>query len=365
MAHKGRIAWIDWARALGACSIVLLHVLVSTSRAVDVGAARLAVYDFVSIVCCRWAVPAFFMISGYLLLDPGRSLSWKQAGRYARRMALVLATFGLAFALMEEALGALQAHGEWLQVLPRAVVDVLTASTWDHLWYVYAILAVYLLLPLLRSLAHKIGTRGFTIFAGTLFAGVLGVPTAAGAIQSIAGVDVSATGAVLADFLAPVLGIKAATLVSNTAIGVTCTCLGSCLHGRRLTRRLVAVGVGSCALMVLLSEKSLAAGLGDAGYVFLQGSCLAALYAVFVLLALRFALGEQRLRSQSVVAKLARDSFGVYVVHPFFIHVALMLTDPLALPPGLYESLLFAGTLAASVGSTRLVRRIPLIGTLF
>ena len=364
MAHKGRIAWIDWARALGACSIVLLHVLVSTMRAADVGVARLVAYDLVSIVCCRWAVPAFFMMSGYLLLDPARSLGWKQVRRYVRRMALVLATFGLAFSLMEEALGVLNADGVWWQVVPRAVADVLTASTWDHMWYVYAIMVVYLLLPVLRSLVRRLGSQGFTTFSVTLFVAVMGLPTAGGGLQRLLGVDMAVTGVVLADVLTPVLGGKAAAFLANAAIGVTCSCLGSCLHGRRLTRRIVAVGVGSCVLMVLISQKSLAAGLGDAGYVFLQGSCLAALYAVFVLLVLRFAVGKKSLSPQSPVAQLARDSFGVYVIHPFFIHVAIMLVDPLALPPALYEVALFAATLAASVASTRLLRRVPLVGAL-
>ena len=184
MARSERVGWIEHARALGACAVALLHVLVSTQSATEMSATHVLVYDLVNITFCRWAVPAFFMITGMLLLDPGRTLGWDRAWRYARRMLVVLATFGLAFACMQE-VWTRRAEGvpiTW-EVLPASVVDVLTMNTWTHLWYVYALLGVYLVLPLL----HKAWTwregRGATLLTACLVTLGLVLPTANGCCE--------------------------------------------------------------------------------------------------------------------------------------------------------------------------------------
>lgn len=337
MAHEinvssGRIGWIDWARALGACAIVLLHVLVSTALAIDVGRAREVAYAVAGIVACRWAVPSFFMLSGFLLLDPARTANWKSALRHAKRMAVVLATFGLAFALMEE-VWSCRAAGEPITpwVLPRAVVDVLTLHTWDHLWYVYAQLGVYLLMPAIRAVKNRLGERGFALATAGLVVGVLAVPT-------------------FLQVTAP-----------NLLIGITCFCVGGCLRHQRLDWRAMAVGLGSLAVMLAVSLWGVLRGLGDQGFIFLQGSCFASGYAVLVLLFLRRRCGDGAMPLASPVARLSHESFGIYLIHPFFIHLALLALDPAALAPGVYELGLFAAVLAASYACSCVLRHVPVI----
>ena len=117
-------------------------------------------------------------------------------------------------------------------------------------------------------------------------------------------------------------------------------------------------------MMVLVSVTGIGAGEGDRGFVFLQGSCFACAYAVFVLLLLRRLVGEDPLRMDGVPNALARDSFGIYLIHPLFIHLGLILVDPVALVPVLYESVFAGLALLASVFTTRLLRRVPLLGSL-
>ena len=146
----GRIGWIDAARALGACAIVVLHVFVSTGLNVELNTHRQVAYAVAGIVGCRWAVPAFFMLTGHLMLDPSRDVTAASALRHAKRMLLAIAVFGTAFACMEEV---------WVRVSSGVPIepsialvilaDVLTMRTWDHLWFVYAMVGVYLAVPLL------------------------------------------------------------------------------------------------------------------------------------------------------------------------------------------------------------------------
>lgn len=328
----GRIGWIDVARAAGAVAIVLLHVLVSTRIACDLSVARQVAYAVVGITLTRWAVPAFFMISGLLLLDPHRAMDWGRALGYARRMVVVLATFGVAFALMEEAFDALTAHeGLSPMLLVDAVVDVLCGRTWDHLWYVYATLVAYLALPPLHALRLRIGERGFACLAGALFVAVLVVPTLMRAE------------------------------VPNALIAVACLCVGACLPKISLGPLSVCCGLGSLLIMLWVSVSGVLAGIGDEGFIFLQGSCFACAWATLVLLSMRELLPADAGRG-GVVAALARESFGIYLVHPFFVHLLLIAVDPQEAPAGLFEALSFVAVLAVSYGTCRLLRHVPIVG---
>lgn len=350
---EGRMGWIEWARALGACGVVLLHVFVSTALSAEVGSVKLAAYAMLGIVFGRWAVPAFFMITGYLLLGGSKRVGWREVRRYVMRMAAVLATFGLAFSLLEETWAALHgAQGSFIAVLWRAVVDVASARSWDHLWYVYALLVVYLLVPGLRAVRARIGNKGFEVFTAVLCAVVLVVPTAFRLVVTLTGGEVHL----------PMEGLAA--LGSNVAIGVANLCVGACLRHARVSRVVTLGGVLSLAAMLLVSVGGLLSGRGDCGFVFLQGSCFSCSYAIFVLMLLRRFVGETPVRNGSLVEQVAQDSFGIYVLHPLFVHVVLLGVGAYFVPSPAFEVVLFCLSLGGSVALTRVVRRIPLLGGL-
>ena len=325
-----RIAWIDRTRAFGAVAIVLLHVLVSANIAFEQDVVHQLSYATVSIVFTRWAVPAFFMLSGYLLLKPGREVSLRKALGRAKRMAIVLATFGYAFALMEEVVVCRAAGTLGPQVIWLAAVDVLTGRTWDHLWYVYAQLFVYLVEPAVLVFRKRCGERGFAALAVMLYIAVLVVPT--------------------------IFKLE----VPNFLIGLTCFCLGGLLDYLALGPVVGVVGAGSVATMLYVSLTSVLAGTGDAGYIFLQGSFLAAAHAVFVLGALR-RLTPEDADGPRALSELSRESFGLYVIHPFYVHLALMVLSPALVPSPVFELVTFCVVLALTFVSVKVCRHVPII----
>ena len=358
MQRANRIGWIEWARVLGAVGVVVLHVLTSSFMKVpeDISDARLAGYIVVSVVFGRWAVPSFFMITGYLLLDPLKELRWTRAWGYAKRMILVLLTFGLFFSLLEEVALCVNGGEPFSpRIVLRAVGDVLTASSWDHLWYVYALIGVYALSPIVRWALDRLGKRRFATLTLILFVVVMVIPTGFRLWQGLygSGVDVAPTGAV--------------ALLANIPIGLTCFCIGGCLWYWQPRRLLpVALVATACAgtmtavgLMGLFVE-----GYGDMGFVYLQGSCFACIYAVCVLTMLRHTVGDGPMASDTIAARLAEDSFGIYVIHPLYVHIVLLVTNPLAFPPVLYEVAFVIIVLAISDLSTRALRHAPFIRTL-
>lgn len=359
---RSRLAWADWARVLGACAVVLIHVLVSTRLAFDamggIGVVRTVAYGLTEAVLLRWAVPAFMMLTGYLMLDPSRPAGPRDMLRRAGRLAAVLVLFGTIFAAMEEAWGDLStgAGVAWASLVPRAVTDVLTMRSWDHLWYLYATIATYLVVPLLRRARASLGAGGFRILTGVLVTVVLVVPTAAS-------LGISLSTGVVADVL-PTGDLPPAKFLRDCAVGVALACVGGCLRDRWPQRGLAIAGALSTGLTVVLWLVAWEAGLGGAGSIlFLHWSPLPAASALGALSGLRLVTDDAD-GEPAWVSSLARDSLGIYVIHPLFIHLVLLVASPDLLPPPVFEAGLFAMALVASVAATRMFRKAPHLGRL-
>ena len=79
--------WLDNSRILAVCGVVFLHVAAGVVLGHEVGTGDWwfgNVYDSV----VRWCVPVFVMISGALLLDPGKKEDLSTF--YKKRLARVL-----------------------------------------------------------------------------------------------------------------------------------------------------------------------------------------------------------------------------------------------------------------------------------
>ena len=110
---------------------------------------RLILDEVIIQVLVRWAVPCFIMISGYLLLNPKKSLSINRIKQYAFRMVIVLLIFGLFYCFVEAYLTSRsQSVFMFLQISVR---NLLEGHSWAHMWFVYMIIGLYLITPLLRS----------------------------------------------------------------------------------------------------------------------------------------------------------------------------------------------------------------------
>lgn len=97
----------------------------------------------------RWAVPVYLLLSGYLLLGSGRKESaldfWR---RRAARIALPLLFWGTVYALWNGARSL-------SEVADRVLVR---ANAGYHLWFLYAMVVLYALAPLLRALLARLRT---------------------------------------------------------------------------------------------------------------------------------------------------------------------------------------------------------------
>ena len=336
-SNSKELAWVHWLRAAAAFAVVVIHVC---SKDFTVPLPSSAVWQTLNAYesMVHWAVPVFVMISGALLLDPVRELPLKKLfGKYFLRIFAVLVFWSLFYAVL------------YTGVYLRGSLRQILFAAWEgypHLWYLYMLLGLYLVTPLLRPLACSArAMRYFVILAG-VFSVLL--PTLG-----------------LFD-LAPFLRFFASRLDVSLVLGyagyfVLGRLLSCSLPGKRLRVCLYVLALGGTAAAVLID------GLGSAarGEIFIplmdSFSPCTALQAAALFVFFRAAAGEGA--APRWVKDLSGLSFGIYLIHQIpvdflrrFCGLSTLTLHPLVSVP-LIALLSYAlSALAASV-----LKRIPLL----
>ena len=329
--------WIDLARAVCAAGVIAIHVFTGFNLTV-VPPARLALWQTVQIVAGRFAVPAFLLITGYLTLDPEREMGLGKIKAHALRIAGLLCTFGLAYCILE----TVARKGLSLTSVISSVYALLSGNSWDHMWYLYVLLGLWLLMPLWRRLATSCSREEYRWVLIVLFVCTL-------CIYSIDWV-------IWLDFYNPLaIGIPAPFYLL----------MGG--YARRFVpervRWLRAASIASLAVLVALAA-AYTASTGNMATYWVHYSCpFVAIFAMGVLDELRN-LPIDKLREHRawpVVERLSRESLGIYVLHPVLLNIVYKVfgATPAVMPP-LWCVVMWAASLAFGFGASWLLRRLPL-----
>ena len=169
-----RTNYYSYLRAMACLAIVLLHTVESSVLMYDGQISVMARTVSKSVVyCMMWAVPSFVMVTGALLLDPNREISLKKLyGKYVLRIVLALFFCALVFRIFDLGMNhEAFTVGSVLTGLWNAVIG----KSWAHLWYLYLIIGIYLLLPAYRKISAHSSDREIRYLLGiyALFLSVL------------------------------------------------------------------------------------------------------------------------------------------------------------------------------------------------
>lgn len=165
-----RKQFLDVLRVLATCSVVLMHVLTGATDVTDASivpeyrSLLLSVMDLVT-----WCVPIFLLISGYLFLNPERTLTYPvMIKKYCRRIALAILLFGVPYAASELVVAERTFR---IRMIPEALKMTLMGHTWSHMWYLYMILFLYLITPLLKKVLRVLPVWGVVAMMAVIFLG--------------------------------------------------------------------------------------------------------------------------------------------------------------------------------------------------
>ncbi|MBT3315750.1 MAG: acyltransferase family protein [Anaerolineae bacterium] len=139
--------WIDALRFVSVLLVIVVHVsgpIVYEWQKVPFQDFMIGnLYDSFS----RISVPIFFMISGYLLLSKQESVK----NFYKKRMKKVFIPFiawSIIYLLWEGYF--LKSEYVFLGIKESIVYEILAEPTFGHLWFFYALIGIYVFVPVLR-----------------------------------------------------------------------------------------------------------------------------------------------------------------------------------------------------------------------
>ncbi len=346
----GRLAYADLLRVTAAFAVVVLHLSGAWLGQAPVGSGAwtaLCTYD----ALVRWCVPVFVMLSGAFLLDPQKQVGAKEiALRYIPRVLAALLVWGSLYALLDY--GLTGGRPTWAGVR-AALGHVLRADTHYHLWFLYAVAGLYLVTPILRAFVRGAGRgsfHGFFLLA-LLFAGVL--PTLGALFPQRMAVPLAWAGQ-----------LRVQVVLGYTGYYLAGYYLKSYTLGRAAEFTSYALGVLGAAVTIggtrALSVRAGAFNDILFGYFSPNVACMAV--AVFVLFRYVLGVSDERSRRQRL-GGLAKITFGVYLVHDFFIQLLRHFgITTLSFSPALSVFVLSAGVFLASVLVVWPLSKVPLLG---
>lgn len=333
---------IDTMRAFGALAIVMLHVnacwrlnLNGVEAYYGMRTGRALCEAGLMLIGSRWAVPVFFMITGFLLLDPAKDIPLKKNLHYIERMLLVLLIFGYPMCLAERVFH----EGVTGGAFARAFGDLVTGNCWGHMWYLYSLVGIYLLLPLLRRFTAT-ATEAEELWV--LAVGALCISAAAACAK---------LGFALTDF-----GI------SNTLVGPFYALLGHFLGRSDWTGR-----IPKLLLYILLALSIAVTGafeaLGFARRDEYDGPCMPwiLVFSACLFLLLMQSPSAERTGHHPLIRFLSKHSFCIYLLHPVMLNflTKYLKIFPDILPAVVGELAFFGAALGFAIACSLVLHCIP------
>ena len=145
---KGHIVYFDVLRVIAILAVITLHVATAHFYNTDVLSFTWGVSNMWDGLV-RWGVPVFVMISGALFLDPTREIDFhKLYSKNIFHIVCALLFWSFCYAGVGFVTGPSQGNVE--KLLEHIVIGHF------HLWFLYMLLGLYIIVPLLRPICRDI-----------------------------------------------------------------------------------------------------------------------------------------------------------------------------------------------------------------
>lgn len=304
-APEGRehVYSFDYIRSVALFFVVFMHVGAGPIR-LAMGAGWHALNICMSLAFT--AVPLFFMMSGYLLLTDPRTtdISFLLRSRIPK-LLLTLAVWTVVAAAWSSLVNV---HD--LSLFLTNLISALHQPAWVHLWYMYTLIGLYLISPVLYAAIHGMNESGRKY----LLALVLVVCLQGFAAAAVpAGLRDTANVSIIRDFM--LFGGHISSFILGYYIGSLKKRIPVAVIAAAGAADLAFIVIGTWHDSVLAGEYSSAFQLQSAGPEIILAACI-------------FLFFRQRLNKDSrlrrALSPLVALSLGMYLMHNFllsFMHV--------------------------------------------
>ena len=151
---KQHIYGFSYIRSLACIAIIILHrvysavLLFGSDIDAQTNITSMAVVDSM-----MWAVPCFIMVTGALLLETERKITYKKLfGKYILRIFAALVIFGMVFRVFDI---IMDKEPVSVAAFLKGLYEIFTGTSWSHIWYLYLLIGLYLLLPFYKKVVDN------------------------------------------------------------------------------------------------------------------------------------------------------------------------------------------------------------------
>lgn len=152
-----RKQYLDVLRALSTIGVIVIHVC-SSGWYGNVCSFNWIVSTVLECVS-RISVPIFFMISGNLLLNSSKEYNYPVMLKKIFRLVVFLLTWSIVYNVFS----FFEQKNYSISEFVKCFTSILSGNTPHHLWYIYALIGLYMFVPILRILCNNIDRKTFVI----------------------------------------------------------------------------------------------------------------------------------------------------------------------------------------------------------
>lgn len=293
--ERPKIVYIEWLRALAAFAVVGIHITMTEPNNCSVAQIGKSNYMALTSVYAlvQWAVPVFLMISGGLLLR-AKSISMAKVKKYIARMFFVLLMFGTVYAILELVFSERRLS---LPMLYKGIIMTFEGKSWSHLWYLYVLIGIYIILIPLKVYVDHIELREVASFIAVLIVGNFLIPT----LNILLGVEIKNL-MVLTQYVTYFL-------IGYVLAGISNTKWGGVIW--------ISVYLGTSILKIVI-QCATVIRTGEGSELFLNDRILTLFQAIAVYMYIMNVAKSRKLNK--IIKSIGDCSFGIYLIHPFFIN---------------------------------------------
>ncbi len=343
-----RIDYIVFLRVIATLAVLINHVPLVADHVFRESATRFDdEFTGACVSLVHWAVPIFVMITGALLLDKKREISFEIAiKKYLWRIAVVLLVVGGSFALMEEYSNTRSIN---LSLFYTSFVNVLIGKSWTHMWYLYMLLGLYLVTPFLKMILNTAKLRDVDALILLLFFSSSLMFATKHFFDFQIGIDFPVHSIYILYML---LGWRVSQIDE--------------IHSQKIKKNsfCLLLLVVLLSLLLLVANHYYYEGCEKFSFCASYNSPLEVILGISIFLFCYVNKGKfSFLVSNKIVKMIDNQSFGVYVFHMLWLNILYKVVgfNPLEYNPMVYILILFV-VLLLSMATTCLFRKLPKIG---
>ena len=299
---KQEIFFLSELRAVACIAIVILHTFYAASVYAPGEASRITALTVRNLM--MWAVPCFVMVSGALLLDSSREITYRKIfGKYLPRILDALVLFSVIFQIFDDVTGK---NGIHLSTILNGLQNAVTGNSWKHIWYLYLIAALYLLLPFYRKISASLSAKDSYYLLGVYFVFLSLMP-----------------------MLKTLTGKSAAFYLCVYSIYPFYFFLGDAFLQNRIFKRrwlfilLASVGTVAIICLTIFSEKKSVTTVAELLTNYAFPVIIMQSAGIFGLMSCK--AGNTPKVLSMILHQIDKCSFGIYLIHMIFLKLVLVI----------------------------------------